>query len=521
MYPIDFFWRATRRWPNRIAIDAPDGVMTYCELGQQVAAAAAAYRAIDPNLQSRVGICAGNSREHLIALLAVLASGKVWVPLNPGSTQPEIQRIIDTTQPTILVIDVVSAHLIEPATGTRIYCRNAGESIDLSALADIGRDISQLQLRDLIAAHAGALAPAFELPDSATQAIKFTGGTTGVPKGVMQPYRAWMANVVNQIQSWQFDENDRYIVAAPLTHGTSTYILPILAQGGCHVILAQAGAQAVRAAFRDRAGTVCFMPPTMIYMLMGLAGVSREDFPQLRLLIYGGAPMPVEKIREARGFFGPVLATTYGQTEAPQILTVMRPDDFADPARWSSVGAASWFSEVAIMAPDGRLLPSGEIGEVVARGDLLMTGYWKLPEKTAETLVDGWLHTGDRGYIDETGFLYLKDRIRDVVITGGFNVYPVDVENALGQHPAVHESSVFGLPDEKWGEAVQAAVQLRPDMWVTEAELIAFVREKLGPVHTPKQIHFYNDLPRSPVGKVAKSVVRETLLSNRVLHHAS
>ena len=173
------------------------------------------------------------------------------------------------------------------------------------------------------------------------------------------------------------------------------------------------------------------------------------------------------------------------------------------------------------MAPDGRLLPSGEIGEVVARGDLLMTGYWKLPEKTAETLVDGWLHTGDRGYIDETGFLYLKDRIRDVVITGGFNVYPVDVENALGQHPAVHESSVFGLPDEKWGEAVQAAVQLRPDMWVTEAELIAFVREKLGPVHTPKQIHFYNDLPRSPVGKVAKSVVRETLLSNRVLHHAS
>ena len=132
------------------------------------------------------------------------------------------------------------------------------------------------------------------------------------------------------------------------------------------------------------------------------------------------------------------------------------------------------------MAPDGRLLPPGEVGEVVARGDLLMGGYWKLPEKTAQTLVDGWLHTGDRGLIDERGYLYLKDRLKDMVITGGFNVYPVDVENALGQHPAVHECAVFGVPDDKWGEAVQAAVQLRPGMQAQEAELIAFVRER-GP----------------------------------------
>jgi acyl-CoA synthetase (AMP-forming)/AMP-acid ligase II len=150
---------------------------------------------------------------------------------------------------------------------------------------------------------------------------------------------------------------------------------------------------------------------------------------------------------------------------------------------------------------------------VVARGDLLMTGYWRLPEKTAETLIDGWLHTGDRGYVDEAGFLYLKDRIRDVIITGGFNVYPIDVENALGQHPSVFECAVFGVPDDVWGEAVQAAVQLRPGRSATEAELTAFVREKLGAVHTPKRIHFFDDLPRSSVGKVAKNAVRDQLLS--------
>ena len=193
----------------------------------------------------------------------------------------------------------------------------------------------------------------------------------------------------------------------------------------------------------------------------------------------------------------------------------MRPDDFEDERHWAAVGRTAWFSEVAIMSPSGEILPPGEIGEVVARGDLLMSGYWRLPDKTAETLVDGWLHTGDRGLIDEQGYLFLKDRLRDVVITGGFNVYPVDVENALGQHPAVHECVVFGVPDDKWGESVQAAVQLRPDAGPppAEAELIAFVRERLGPVQTPKRIHFHASLPRSPVGKVLKTEVRQQALS--------
>jgi fatty-acyl-CoA synthase len=502
MFPIDFFWRAAERWPEHTAIDAPEGCISYGTLAARVSALSAAMCDIDPTLQSRVGICAGNSAQHITALLAVLACGKVWVPLNPKSTQHEVSRIVHTTSPTMLVLDPSCAPLLEGAPGTRIHTVPSGDVL------------AGLTIAALVGRFAGAARPGFQLPPDATQAIKFTGGTTGPPKGVMQPYRAWMANITNQIHFWALDGHDRYVVAAPVTHGTSTYLLPILAQGGCHVLPAGSGAEAVRAVFRERGGTVSFMPPTLVYMLMALPDASRDDFPKLRRLIYGGAPMPPEKIREVRTFFGPVLGTTYGQTEAPQILTVMQPEDFEDEHNWAAVGRMTWFSDVAIMAPDGGLLPTGEVGEVVARGDLVMSGYWHLPDKTGETLVDGWLHTGDRGLIDARGYLYLKDRLKDMVITGGFNVYPIDVENVLGQHPAVHECAVFGVPDDKWGEAVQAAVQLRPGAEVSEAALIAFVRERLGPVQTPKRIHFHASLPRSPVGKVLKTAVRDQAMSN-------
>lgn len=502
MFPIDFFWRASLRWPDRIAIDTPNGSITYNELARKVKALAGGLIALDPQLQSRVAICAGNSADHIIALLAILACGKSWVPLNPKSTRPEIRRIIDITEPSLIIYDEACADLLVDAPG--IFIQTGIENEQPSSKTVSG----------LIKLHDGAPPPSFELPLDAIQAIKFTGGTTGAPKGVMQPYRAWMANISNQIHSWGFDENERYIVAAPITHGTSTYIVPILAQGGCHVILDGTGAEVVRTAFKERSGTACFMPPTLLYMLMALPNASRNDYPNLRRLIYGGAPMPPEKVRAVREFFGPVLCTTYGQTEAPQILTAMQPEDFEDRNNWASVGRATWFSDVAIMSPDGKLLPSGEIGEVVARGDLLMTGYWRMPEKTAETIQDGWLHTGDRGLIDHRGYLYLKDRLKDIVITGGFNVYPVDVENALSQHPAVHECLVFGVPDDKWGESVQAAVQIRPGHQLDEATLISFVRELLGPVQTPKRIHFYESLPRSNVGKLLKSAVLQNILNS-------
>ncbi|MFD4841486.1 class I adenylate-forming enzyme family protein [Achromobacter sp. NPDC058515] len=494
MYPIDFFFRAAEQHPERVALDGPDGQVTYARLAADTRALASVLQDLDPEPQTRVAICAGNSARHILALLAVLASGKVWVPLNYRSTEREIGRILDATAPSIVIVDDVGAPLVPACAARRI---------------DLADGSAELALNSLLARGAGREPLRHALPRDATQAIKFTGGTTGLPKGVMQPYRAWNAGIINQIASWGLTAEDRYVVSAPITHGTGTYLLPVLAQGGAHLLLDSVTPATITAAFRERGGTLSFMPPTLIYMIMAQPGVSRANFPCLRNLIYGGAPMPVEKIEQARAFFGPVLGTTYGQTEAPQIVTVLRPADLEAPGNRASVGRVTHLSDVAVMDPEGRLLPRGEIGEVVVQGDLVMTGYWRLPEKTAETVVDGWLHTGDTGLIDARGYLFLKDRLRDVIITGGFNIYPVDVENALSAHPAVYECSVFGLPDDKWGEAVHAAVQFHPGAQAGADELKAHVRALLGPVATPKQIHIHDSLPRSSVGKVLKNAVRD------------
>ncbi|NYT84601.1 class I adenylate-forming enzyme family protein [Pollutimonas harenae] len=488
MFPIDFFYRAAQLHADRSAIESPTERISYAELLKAVNALAVALQEKDPEPGSRVGLCAANSPNYIIGMLAILAAGKIWVPLNYRSTSSEIRRILDTTTPTALLVDETGDALIQGEQSLKIPFE---------------------QFPALINTHQGKQPVRHALSRDDTQAIKFTGGTTGIPKGVMQPYRAWVAGIINQIHGWQITHQDKFVICAPISHGTGTYVVPLLAQGGTLLLCASNSAQDIAHAFKQQGGTMTFMPPTLIYKLMAANDLDASSFPDLRLLIYGGAPMPVEKVIHTQAFFGPVVATTYGQTEAPQIATLLTPENLIDPNYRSSVGRATWLSEVGVMSPDGQLLPPGEKGEIVIKGDLVMAGYWQLPEKTQETVKNGWLHTGDVGYLDEQGFLYIKDRLREVIITGGFNVYPIDVENTLSLHPAVHEAAVFGVTDEKWGETVNAAIELKASRSVSEDELKSFVREKLGPVLTPKHIHFYDSLPRSSVGKVLKTAIKD------------
>jgi fatty-acyl-CoA synthase len=498
MSPVDFFFRAARHFGDRIAIEAPEGALSYTELARRVNAAAAALQKLDPKPGSRVGICAGNTSEHVVALLAVLAAGKVWIPLNPRSAATELERIVAFTQPGIVMATAkYGATLALDGVPARI------------ALDEPFEGTAQT-LAELVAAHDGMAPQRIERADSDLQAVKFTGGSTGVPKGVMQPVRAWRATVLNLIDAYGFDETSRNLLAAPITHGAGTYLLPVLAKGGCHVILAEMNAHTVLDALTNRGITNVFMPPTLFYMVMEVGAGTGVTFPALRHLIYGGAPMPVEKIRAAQRFFGPVVEVTYGQTEAPQIVTFLNGRDLADDRYVHSVGRASLLSDFAIMGSSGALLGAGETGEIVVRGQMIMSGYLDMPEKTAETIVDGWLHTGDLGYLDEQGYLFLRGRSRDVIITGGFNVYPVDVEDVLGRHPDVQEVAVFGIADDKWGEAVTAAVQLRRGARVDEDTLVSWAKTQLGSVKTPKHIHFHDVLPRNPVGKVDKMLLKTT-----------
>lgn len=502
MLPIDLIHAARERNPDGIAVVTPDQSLSFARLMEQVEALAAGLQGIDPAPGSRVGICAHNTLEHLLGLLAVLAAEKVWVPLNPRDGAGELDAKLDATRPSIMIADEDCLDCFQPPDATLVIGRGAGPRIGAGIAGLIDRN--------------GGRRPQRSARDAEdTQAIKFTGGSSGRPKGVLQPYRAWMTGATCMTHALGLGPDDKYLMAAPLTHGTSCYVTPVLGAGGTLVL----GDGALRPpdvleAFAAHQITTTFLTPTMIYMMLAELGAAERPFPELKRLIYGGAPMPPERIRDAQGVFGPVLATNYGQTEAPQVVTYLGPEEMTDQRNLASVGRPTLLVRLAITDGDGNPAAANEDGEVLIGGDLVMSGYLDMPEATAETLVDGWLRTGDVGMLDERGYLFLKDRLSDVIISGGFNVYPSDVEAALVRHPAVYECVVFGVPDDKWGEAVRVAVQLSPGQAADEDAIIAFAKQELGSVKAPKQVHFYDDLPRSGVGKVLRRVVRERTIQS-------
>ncbi len=244
-------------------------------------------------------------------------------------------------------------------------------------------------------------------------------------------------------------------------------------------------------------------------MMLAENRFDQADCSSLHHLIIGGAAIRPDMVMATMSRFNNALETCFGQTEVPQIAICMRADEWQDPQNYASKGRATLLTQIGIVDGGGQLLGPDEMGEIVLSGDLVMTGYYKMPDKTAETIIDGWLHTGDIGYIDTRGYVFIKDRIRDVAITGGFNVYPSDVEVVLGWHPYIHECLVFGVVDEKWGDAMHVTVELHDSATTSAADIIEFVKQQLDSVKAPKSVHITQSLPRSPVGKVLRRAAKE------------
>lgn len=433
---------------------------------------------------SRVGLCAANTWRHAIAYLAILRAGAVWVPLNPRNgarlnDELRIRAKLDLT-------------LCDEAS--RAVVGDTSNVTSLEAWLDAERS--------------GALAA---LPDDldAMFAIKFTGGSTGRPKGVVQTVRSAARAMASMQSFYAFGADDVNLAVAPLTHGSSHYVIPVLAAGGAHVLMAQPDRACIVEELKRRV-SVAFMPPTLIHLLMKDADFSPDDFPALRHITYSAAPMAPAAIEKAIARFGPVISTLYGQTEAPMTITALSAQDMQREELRASVGRAFADTPVAVLTPAGEVLERGE-GEVLAGGDLADTTYLDDPEQTAASRHQGWLKTGDIGRIDAAGYLFLLGRSKEMIISGGYNIYPAEVERALAAHPAVREACAFGVADEKWGERLEAAVAADG---VDEEALRAFVREALGPVRTPKRLHLLSALPRNPVGKVVRNDVRN-LCANR------
>jgi acyl-CoA synthetase (AMP-forming)/AMP-acid ligase II len=347
-----------------------------------------------------------------------------------------------------------------------------------------------------------------------------TGGTTGQPKGVMLSGRNLEAMTALTLMGYPFEGRPTYLALAPLTHAAGVLCLPIMALGGRIVIMAEPDLDDFLALIERHGVTHTFLPPTLIYMLLLHPRLPQTRLGSLQCFWYGAAPMAAAKLEEALHRIGPVMAQLFGQTEAPMMVSMMSPREHfnADGSiareRLASAGRPGPLVQVGIMDDAGQLLATGETGEIVVRGSLVMMGYYKNPQATAEAGLHGWHHTGDIGRLSADGYLYIVDRAKDMIISGGFNVYSAEVEQALLQHPAIQDSAVVGLPDEKWGERVVAVLQLAPGQALAPEEAQAFVKARLGSVKAPKQVEVWPELPRSKVGKVLKKEVRTALLQS-------
>ena len=349
--------------------------------------------------------------------------------------------------------------------------------------------------------------------------IFYTSGTTGQPKGAMLTHRNLLSMTMNFYADMApgFDSSDVALHAAPLSHGSGCYALPNIAKGAANVILDSKSfdPETVLRTIQDNRVTNMFAAPTMIKRLIDSPAIDQYDHSSLKYLNYGGAPMLVEDLINAMRKLGRCLVQLYGQAESPMTITYLPHDnhvfdgDSDQVKRLASAGIPRTDVEVKIFDSDGNELPPGETGEIVTRSDLVMKGYWREPEATAESLRDGWLHTGDLGYMDERGYLFLMDRSKDMIISGGENIYPREIEEAIVHHPAVREVAVIGIPDPQWGEAIKAVVSLVPGRTVTETELIDFCTEHIARYKKPRSVDFVDELPKNNYGKIIKRELRE------------
>lgn len=338
----------------------------------------------------------------------------------------------------------------------------------------------------------------------------YTGGTTGRPKGVMSTYRSGVTLPTIQLAEWDWPDEVRFLVATPLSHAGMSAFIPTLLRGGSIVVLPHFDPKQVLAAIEKYRITATMLVPTMLYVLLDHPDLDKHDLSSLETVFYGASAMSPARLKEGIERLGPIFFQYYGQAECPMTITVLRRDehDPNDPARLASCGRPVPYLTVRLLDDDLNEVAQGEPGEICVRGPLVMAGYLNKPEQTEEALRGGWLHTGDIARADADGFLTIVDRKKDMIITGGFNVFPREVEDVISAHPAVAAVAVVGVPDDKWGEAVKAVVVLRPGLEVDPAELIALVKERKGAVQAPKSIDFTDAIPLSPLGKPDKKTLR-------------
>jgi long-chain acyl-CoA synthetase len=495
----------TQRYPDKTAFLYEDRSYSFEEVNRRINSLANALSDLGVQKGDRVGILAYNRPEHFESF-GLTKAGRVWVPLNHRSVGRELAYLINNSGINTLLL---GSEFVEVFNSIR------HELDDVRNLICLDTEVEGMTNYEELISTYPSDEPADEvgLDDPAT--LYYTSGTTGHPKGATHTHKSLLAEIA--VHQGSFDPDDVVLCVMPFFHvgGSAAHMFPAFAYGATSVIHKGFNETDVLDAIAKHKVTYVGLVPAMIIRLLEHPDLDDYDLSSLRTIMYVGAPMPPEALRTGLERFGQVFSQLFGQTESLNVAVLKKEDHKLEGSerevtRLESAGQPFGHGEMRIVDEQGRDVPPGGVGEILARSDRMMTGYWGMPEETAETIEeDGWLHTGDVGRLDEDGYVYLVDRKKDMIISGGENIYSREVEDVLYMHPAVLEAAVVGVPDEKWGESVKAVVVLKDGVEAGEEELIDFCKEHLASYKKPRSVGFREALPKTGSGKIKKAEIRE------------
>jgi fatty-acyl-CoA synthase len=521
MRAIDYFDKSADLYPNRIAILDGDMRHSYGETRVFSERIARGMLGRGVEREQRAAIYSHNHPAVLFCMLGILRAGAAWVPINFRNADEANIEFLNYSETAWLFYHSRFSEQVETIRQRvpslrHLICIDApdGANPSLANFMESGNTT-----KNDIAYSGPDWADAYGNLDHMMGLVP-TGGTTGPARGVRVTNLAWGTMTEMATRYWRSDDADPFcLCTAPLSHAAGVVAFTMFALGGTNIILPGFDAAQVLQAIERHRVTHLFLPPTAFYALLAHPDATKFDCSSLRVFLLAGSPVSPDKLKKGVEVFGPCMCQSYGQTEAPMLLTfldaptVTAAASGVHPERLRSCGKPTTAVRVAIMDDAGNILPPQQPGEIVARGTLVSGGYHNLPQATAEIRRYGWHHTGDVGYIDEHGYLYIVDRKKDMIISGGFNVYCAEVEAGIMALPQIQECAVIGVPDEKWGEAVKALVVLRPELHnsevLTESQIIAHCKAKLGGVKSPKSVEFVVEIPKTPAGKLDRKAMRK------------
>jgi long-chain acyl-CoA synthetase len=506
----DMLTRNANKFAKKPAIVSEDASLDFASVNSRVNRLANALIKKGLKKGDRIGVLVHNCHQFIEIYFAAAKTGGIFCPYNNHLKQWELKDIIDYSTPRFLFVDTDFGGMID---ALKPDLKSVESYISLQK-----SDRPFMEDYEVLATEGSVEEPGTKVVEDDVQSIIFTAGTTGKPKGAMRTHRHLISDAAASAIDLRVEYDERVLITFPMYHVACEdnivrhSFLPntiyIKKEGGFNP------EEVLQYISKERISR-CQFVPTMIHSLIQVPDVSKYDLTSLRLILYAGSSMPVELLKKALAIFPCGFAQLYGQTESGPFTTVLKPEDHIldgtekSVARLASSGKAALNYEIRIVDENDIDVPVGEVGELIGRSEAMMIGYWQMPEETQKKLKNGWLHTGDLAKFDEDGYMYIVERKNDLIISGGVNVYPREIEEVLYRHPAVSEASVIGLPDEHWGEVVKAVIVLKTGAQATEDEIKNFCGKNLAGFKKPKSVDFWEELPKSPQGKILKKEIRK------------